>query len=66
MDYTTLLVRQYAFVRASHKLSKALAEVTCEAGKVRGPSELGDTLLEFSESMDALASCYKKVEGEKQ
>lgn len=63
MDYTTLLVRQYAFVRASHKLSKTLAEITCEAGKVRGPKEFEDTLLEFSESMNALASCYNKKEG---
>lgn len=63
MDYTTLLVRQYAFVRASHKLSKALAEVTCEAGKIRGPKDLGDILVEFSESMDALAWCYNKKEG---
>lgn len=63
MDYTTLLVRQYAFVRSAHKLSKLLATVTCESGKLKGQPELGDTLIEFSESMDALVACYNKKEG---
>ncbi len=64
MDYTTLLVKQYDFVRAAHNLSRTLEKITCDRGKIMGPPEFANDLIEFSDKLDSLAEIYGTVESE--
>lgn len=64
MDYTTLLVKQYDFVRAAHKLSRTLEKITCDKGKILGPPEFANDLREFSDKLDSLAEIYGNSESE--
>lgn len=58
MDYTYLLIKQYAFVKAAHELADVLKDVKAIGGKIVGPPEYAEKFTNFCNSLDALSDCY--------